>query len=401
MKKDRVTEQGAYPRFSAAEIARRWELVGQELDRMRADVLVAYGADRSDSTVQWLTHWPVTREALLHWEPRSGSPPVLLVQHANHVDNAARLASGCEVCWGGPSTWATLAEMVSRKRRSGPPLRLGTTGPVPASGARLLRAGDVELIDLDPSFQRLRLVKSDEELAWVQRGAELTDAAVSAIAAQAGVGTTETDLVAIAEAAYVPHGGTTVVHYFCTTPMADPSARVPAQWPTCRRLRAGDVLVCEVSASWWGYPGQLLRTFTVGEEPNPLYRSLHDVADAAFEALAEVLRPGATGADLREVARLIEREGYASCDDLVHGFVGGYLPPVVPGAGREAAHDTVELREGMTVVLQPNVVTCGGMAGVQTGELVVVTTDGPRALHEFPRGIGLLAGGPKCRTGRG
>ena len=60
----------------------------------------------------------------------------------------------------------------------------------------------------------------------------------------------------------------------------------------CRRsgrataaLRAGDALVCEVSASFWEYPAQLLRTFTVDAEPTPLYRELHDVADAAFDAV--------------------------------------------------------------------------------------------------------------------
>ena len=388
-----MTEEAGYPRFGAAEMARRFDAVAEELRRARVDALVAYGAERSGPAVQWLSQWPVTREALVYWDGRPATPPVLLVQHANHVDNARRLATGCEVRWGGPSTWGTLAEIAAARRRSGPPLRIGTTGPVPASGAALLAAGSVELVDLDPVFQRLRLVKSDEELEWARRGAQLTDAAVAALAAQAGEGTAETDLVAIAEAAYLPHGATTLIHYFCTTPMARPSARVPAQWPTDRRLRAGDVLVCEVSASWWGYPGQLLRTFTVGEGPTPLYRSLHDVAEVAFEALAGVLRPGATGADLREASRVIEREGFASCDDLVHGFVGGYLPPVVPGGGRPAAHDAFEVREKMTMVLQPNVVTRDGTAGVQTGELVVVGQDGPSSLHAFPRGLGILGDG--------
>ncbi|MGH8988280.1 MAG: hypothetical protein ACRDXC_06735, partial [Acidimicrobiales bacterium] len=200
---DRVTEDGGYPRFPAEEMVRRWEAVAQELSLARADALVAFGAGGHDQAVQWLTQWPVTREALLYWDRRFELAPVLLVQPANHADGAARVASECEVRWGGLSTWATLAEMVPAGRRAGPPLRLGTVGPVPASGARLLRARGAELVDLDQALQRLRLVKSDEELAWASRGAELTDAAFAAISAEAGEGTSEVELVAIAESAYL------------------------------------------------------------------------------------------------------------------------------------------------------------------------------------------------------
>ena len=45
------------------------------------------------------------------------------------------------------------------------------------------------------------------------------------------------------------------------------------------------------------------------------------------------------------------------------------------------------LAAGMTLVVQPNVVTSDGRAGVQTGELLHVTEGGPQRLHTFPRGL--------------
>ena len=45
------------------------------------------------------------------------------------------------------------------------------------------------------------------------------------------------------------------------------------------------------------------------------------------------------------------------------------------------------LAAGMTVVVQPNVTTRDGRAGVQTGELLLVTERGPERLHTFPRGL--------------
>jgi Xaa-Pro dipeptidase len=41
----------------------------------------------------------------------------------------------------------------------------------------------------------------------------------------------------------------------------------------------------------------------------------------------------------------------------------------------------------MTVVVQPNVTTPDGHAGVQTGELLLVTEHGPSRLHTFPEGL--------------
>jgi hypothetical protein len=44
----------------------------------------------------------------------------------------------------------------------------------------------------------------------------------------------------------------------------------------------------------------------------------------------------------------------------------------------------------MTVVVQPNVTTTDGLIGVQTGELLLVTTDGCERLHAYPRGLGRI-----------
>src|SRR5262249_47706800 len=44
-------------------------------------------------------------------------------------------------------------------------------------------------------------------------------------------------------------------------------------------------------------------------------------------------------------------------------------------------------RAGQTVVIQPNVVTRDGKAGVQTGEMVLITDKGIERLHAVPRGF--------------
>src|SRR5205085_5158539 len=116
-----------------------------------------------------------------------------------------------------------------------------------------------QLADVTASFQRLRLVKSEEEIAWLRRAAALTDNAVQAMAERACPGVTEIELVAAAEAAYRSEGAMPRITFLHSMAMDQPSGCVPAQVASRRRLRTGDVVITEISASYWGYAGQIHR----------------------------------------------------------------------------------------------------------------------------------------------
>jgi Xaa-Pro dipeptidase len=332
-------------RFSDGEMARRHEALAAVMGDV--DHVLVHGANRTGTAVGWLTRWPVTREAVVVFTP--GEQDVLYVGFYNHVPNAARIATEAEVRWIGDF--------------APPPGRIGVIG-------RPARDGEV---DLNAAYTELRLVKSAEEIEWIRHAAALTDAGVAALREAARPGVSEYELGAAIEAAWLPHGATTHIHYLAATPMAAPELCVPAQWPSDRRLQAGDALVFEISASWWEYPAQRLGTMFVASEPTALYRDLLAEAEAVFDAVVARLRAGATAAELWDAA-----DGIAIRDDLVHGFVGGYLPPVL---GARTPVPDFTFAAGMTVVVQPNVVTQDERAGVQVGELLLVTDDGCERLH--------------------
>ena len=362
---------------------RRREALEGVLKAKGCDHALVYGANRSGTAVGWLTRWPVTREACVVFTP--GERDLLLVNFYNHVPNARRMATEADVSWAGAAMPSALEELDRRGARSA---RIGVIGPLGFADHHRLQAFASEAVDLNPSYTRLRLIKSAEEIEWLTVGASLTDAAVGALQDEARPGMTEPELGDIVERAYVGHGATTHIHYFGATSMSDPQIAVPAQWPSARRLQVGDALICEVSASYCDYPAQLLRTFSVGQDPEPLFARLHEVADGAFDALLAELRPGAAAAALVEAAGVIEDAGFTTGDDLVHGFVGGYFPPVLGSRSRTLeAVPAFFLEAGMTIVVQPNVQTPDGRAGVQTGELVLVTEKGAERLHSFPRGL--------------
>jgi Xaa-Pro dipeptidase len=380
----RAILEAEYPRFSDAEMARRRIAIENLLAAAEIDHLVYCGANRFGSAVQWLTGWPVTAEAVGVLTPQI--PDALFIQHINHVPLARRLAAPAEVAWGGGSSIA--AAIAALERRGARADRVGVIGPMTFEQHAMLAARFGTIANLNRRYVRLRQTKSPEEIDWMRIGVALTDRGMAALRDGLRPGLTERELADLVERSYIALGGTNVIHFFGVTPMADPSIGVPTQFVANRKVNAGDAVVAEISAAFWEHPGQVLRSFAVGVEPPKLYRDLHAAADAAFDAIAAVLKDGTTPREIIDAASVIEQAGFSIIDDLLHGYGGGYLPPVLGSRSRPSAHIPDEpLRAGMMVVIQPNVVTPDGKAGVQTGELVLITATGIEPLHAIPRGF--------------
>ena len=366
--------------YAAAEIARRRQLVADCAAEKGVDAVLVYGANRSGSAIPWLTGWPVTREAVLVMRP--AEQPVLLVGFHNHVPNAARVAVDCDVRPVGESTADTVTGLL------GGAAKVGVIGGAPGPVRRALG----EVVELDAAYARWRAVKSAEELEHLRYAAWLTDRSAAALVEAAVPGATELDLVDAVESSYGGTGATNHIHYVATTSMAAPDRCVPGQWPTDRTVEVGSAVVFELSTAWGqDMPGQLLRTVTVEADPTPLYAALHGLATEVHDAIVARLRPGAWPADLLAAADPVLGKGFVTVDDIVHGFGGGYLAPVLSHRGPATGVHAEPLVEGMTLVVQPNVATADLTAGVQTGELYEITADGARSLHAFP--TGLLRGG--------
>lgn len=370
----------AYPRFSDAEYERRKAALAQAMGEAGADHLLVVTDQRTGNATQWVTGWPGTVEALTIFKP--GVAMLMHVEWYNHLPLAQKIAQGVDVRWGGHQGMAkTVAELQRRGAR-----RVGLVGPLGIAKYRQLAAA-FDVVQLDRQYVRMRMVKSEEELDWMRIGAALSDAGYAALLAETQIGMTERELANVVERAWVGHGGTTMLHYIGCTAMADPDLCVPPQLPSPRRIQAGDVVFCELSALWWDYAGQVLRTYTVASDPTPLYRGLYETAEAVFDAVTGVMRHGTTMQDIVDAADIVEARGYTVCDDLVHGFGGGYFQPILGPKSRPAGPlPDMTLEENMTVVVQPNIITPDRTAGVQVGELVRITRSGVERLHRAPRG---------------
>ena len=156
-------------------------------------------------------------------------------------------------------------------------------------------------------------------------------------------------------------------------------------------MQAGDVVVAEITAAFWEHPGQVLRSFALGRSRRKLYRDLHAAADAAFDAIAAVLKAGATPAQVIEASGVIEDAGFTIIDDLLHGYGGGYLPPILGCKSRPAGpvpRRAVPRRpDGGDPAQRGDARRQGRRADRRDG---ADHRDRHRALHAMPRGFQII-----------
>ena len=369
-----------FGRFSDQEFERRRRTLAEVAARHDCDAVVLCGEERTGTGVGWLTGWPTSARAFAMFAPCERD--VLFVEHYNHVPNARQIARDADVRWAERRGAAAVSEELSRRSAK----RVGIIGVLTWLHARQL--GEFELVDLSADYRWLRMRKSDEEIDWMRIGAAFSDLGLEALLRDGRPGMTERELGAIVESGYHPLGGTTVIHFIGRTSMANPTQCVPPQHHSTERLDFGDMMFVELSGTFWDYPGQVLRTIAVGAKPTPLFQCLHETAEAAFNAITEVLKPGVSAQQIVDATDIIGDAGYSIYDDIVHGFGGGYWPPVLGTKTRPSGPvPNMRLEANMVIVVQPNVITPDERAGVQLGEMVRITDTGFERMHRAPWGF--------------
>lgn len=351
----------------------------------------------NQANVFWLTNYLDLHHNYLIF-PREGEP-TLLTGLVNHVPDARAISIVADTRWGG---YEPAKKVAAQLKKCGIGQgRVGLVGVnatfgmgMPYQHFAMLRESlpEVEWVDVTRDFARLRTVKSEEEFSWLKKAAEFTDMTLEALEAEVRPGLTEHDLIGIIEGAYRRKGGQPHIAFLRSMPMDAPTACVPAQNVTGRVLQKGDVIITEISASYWGYSGQIHRPIAVGRDPTPEWRKLFEAGVQAYERMCAAIRPGATEADVIRAASVIGEVGYCIYDDLIHGYGVDIHPPLIdhsccdywPWDERRPAPAGRTFAEDMAIVVQPNPITPDERMGLQVGALTRVTKNGAASLQEYP-----------------
>src|SRR5260370_302090 len=192
-----MDSEGLYPRFSEAEFARRYAAVRAGMQEVDLPVLLVYGTPPfASSEVQYLANFPVTREAFLVF-PGEGEL-ALFVQFYNHIPAARKMTHIADLRWGGSDTAASVIESV--KGRGLMEGRVGLVGRIPVQQYETLKQGlpRATFVDFTPQMLQLRLIKSDEEIEFLRKGAGFCDLAIEALEREVRPGITEHELCTMA-----------------------------------------------------------------------------------------------------------------------------------------------------------------------------------------------------------
>ncbi len=390
-------------RFSPAEMARRWGLARDLMDRLDLAALVVFGNSgvnrHNQANAFWLTNHLDLHHCYLAAPRDESIEPALYTGLANHVPNARRVSDVPVIEWGGYDPAATVAERLQKAGITAG--RLGLVGVNATFGMGMpyrhhatLREAlpELEMVDATAEFASLRRVKSGEEIEWLRRAAVFTDRTIEALREEVRPGLPEYALLGIIEGSYRSDGGLPHIAFLRSMPMAEPNGCLPAQDPSGRLIEEGDVIITEISASYWGYSGQIHRPVFVRREPTPEWQRMFDTALDAYRRMAAAMRPGATERDVIRAASVIGERGYDVYDDLVHGYGVDIHPPVIdrscarwwPWDESNPVPEGRSFERNMAVVIQPNPITPDERMGLQLGALTVVTDAGAESLHRIP-----------------
>ena len=379
--------EGSYPRFSPQEYARR-QAAARDLMRAEGFAALLISTDSGNSRhnhadLHYLTNLLPRHEAyaLVSLE----AEPTCFITHFNHVPTARILSVVEDTRFAGEEPARTVAARALELELGRG--RIGLVGRPSYQDYLCWREAlpEAAFADATRAYRRLRIVKSAEELEWQRRAAHFCDLAAAALERELRPGLREYELAHIVEASYRRQGGEPHFAYISSTPMRNSSVSVPSQDLSDRVIQRGDVLNFEISASYGGYSGQILRPIFVGEDPTPEYRRLYEVALEAYRRVAGAIRPGATERDVLAAAAYIDQQGYTIRDGLLHGFGVDLQPPSLRTPGSQhRPPPPFTFQENMTVVIQPNPVTPDERMGVQIGNLVRITGTGIEPLQEFP-----------------
>jgi Xaa-Pro aminopeptidase len=238
-----------------------------------------------------------------------------------------------------------------------------------------------EFVNVTGRFEALKSIPSDEEMEWFRRGIELTDLAYEALVAAVEPGKTEAELWGAVHSSYLVRGGSFCFCILGSTEMATPTMSYPhgiSNLGATRKVKPGDLVMAEISASYYGYSGQCFCGVALGEPPEPLLE-MHRFATDLYHELCRVVRPGHGEGEVLEVAASIRERGLDIEAPLVHAW-GTHFG--IPAIGMENwGQDPVAFAEGQLIVIEPNPCTPDTLLGIQVGNMTQVRDGGATPLH--------------------
>ena len=388
-----------YPQFSLAERARRFAAVrGRMKSRGLEVILVRSDSSKCDSGSaegRYLSHIGGNgEEGYVVFDLRED--PMYTSWRPAHIENLMRMQNWTkDLRPRDPSFEHVVAARVKELGHArgrvglvglgGPPIHEGGKWPYIAHERLRGLLPEAEFVDFGHDFARIKAIKSDEEIACHEKTAELNDAAIEVMYQHARPGVRATEVYGRMIGAMVRGGAEMPVMVFFG---AAPTARITTRLPPHRELRAGDVILNEITSKYAGYWTQVHIPVAVGRAPDRVHQRLFEVVLEATRSGEATLRHGVSQHDLaRSIREPIERAGlYSDAMPQYKGIGLGFSEfPVCPP--REAPADPElypPIEANMVITFEVIAYDAKANAALHLAENYLVTQSASRRLGRHP-----------------
>ena len=241
---------------------------------------------------------------------------------------------------------------------------------------------------LAPLLHRLRLVKSEREIALIDRASQLTGAGFRRALKFVRPGISETELEAEFAHEFIRGGGR-----FAYEPIiaSGKNACVLHYIANSERMKKGQLLLLDVAAAYANYNSDLTRTIPVSGRFSRRQRELYDAVLRVQRKSVEALRPGLRVKDWQHEAELAMQEELLELGILTAREVKKQDPemPAVKkyfmhGLGHPIGldvHDVGDMNQpmeaGWVMTVEPGVYLPNEEIGIRLEDTVLVTDLGP------------------------
>ncbi|PRS10196.1 Xaa-Pro dipeptidase [Bacillus atrophaeus] len=241
-----------------------------------------------------------------------------------------------------------------------------------------------ELVPVAESVEKLRLIKSDEEIKILEEAAKIADDAFHHILTFIKPGISE---ISVANE----------LEFFMRSQGADSSSfdmivasglrsSLPHGVASEKLIESGDFVTLDFGAYYKGYCSDITRTIAVGEPSD----KLKDIYQIVFDAQAlgvQHIKPGMTGKEADALTRdHITAKGYGQYFGHSTGHGLGMEVHESPGL---SARSSAVLEPGMIVTVEPGIYI-PETGGVRIEDDIVITENGCRTITHSPKELIIL-----------
>ena len=251
------------------------------------------------------------------------------------------------------------------------------------------RLTDANLVDATDLVARLRMIKSEEEIACHRRAAAITAAGIDGSMAVIRPGAMDNDVCRAGFDAMLAAGS----DFVSIQPIVTSGRRTGGGHQTHRRnpIAAGDVVFMEYGGCFKRYTSPLMRCAVLGE-PDAEMRGVEQAVQACVDTLLGEIKPGRQFHDVAMAAKAAHK----AIDDIAF-FLGAYGYTIGIGYPPTWAETIGFIAEGAEDVFQPGMafhlpiaMRVPGRYGVSLSESVLVNETGCEPLADHPRRLRII-----------